>query len=362
MSNSARSRWHGNFSAHWRAYNVRGKRFFAGKYLHLHVFPGAVLVLTVLGGFRYAIGTDYLSYEKIFDDYVMHGTTNGHFIEPLYCFCMSLVSFLGLRFSAFIFVIQALINGITFWAIWRMKKETGLWFPWAIFSFRYYLLGYNMVRQAIALAFVLLALTYFSKSISKFLLCTVVAMGFHLTAFIALPLAVCRVFYGGKRQTACYALILGGGTAMILGRTVLIRFLEALFPAIGYAAYLAAAQGGGSFAGYLFVVMPPLGAVVFAVHKIRKDSVFFFLLFAYFLGDVLLLTTLFSSNQLARIALYFTEAQIFILPYACRRLSEKYNRRIMVPYTFCVTVFMFAWDYLLLNNGQVMPYQSIFGA
>ena len=321
----------------------------------------SVLVLTVLGGFRYGIGTDYFSYETIFYDYVQTGNTNGHFIEPLYCICMLIASYCGLAFTGFIFLIQLLINFVTFFAIHRMKEHSGLWFPWAIFSFRYYLLGYNAIRQAIAMAFVLLALTYFSKSIFKYLLCVFIAMGFHLTAFIALFLVVCRIFYAKKQQRFWYVVIIAGSALLILSRSILISLLQILFPSIGYFAYLASTQGGSSFAGYLFTVIPSLCCVLFAMKKICKKNEYFFFLFVYVLGDILMLTMLFSSNQLARIAFYFVMTQIFVLPYACKCLSDKYNKKILVPYTFFITAFMFAWDFLLLNNGQIMPYRSIFG-
>lgn len=320
----------------------------------------SILLVTLLGGLRYGIGTDYFSYQEIYNEYATNGTTAGHYIEILFCQLMRLAIVFNLPFSVFLFLIQVLINCVTFWAIYREKNKIGLWFPWAIFCFEYYILSYNMIRQSIAMAFCLLAITYFNQSKIKFLFLTILAIGFHNSAIIFIPILFLSLIYKLPKRNIIYFVVITICLFIVIKKTLIINLIARVFPVIGYAGYLIG-NGSSSIFGILFKFLPVIIPLLFVINKINKNPEFELFFILFILGGVLSLLVLSGKDQIGRITFYYTMLKILLIPYSFKLYSDKYNRACFIPFSFLWTFFMFIWDFMILNNGSSVPYQFIWG-
>lgn len=321
----------------------------------------AILFISFFGGMRYGIGTDYFNYEKIYYSYLQNGKTSGFNVEVLFKFLMQFAYFFRLSFEEFIFFSQLLTNIIFYKAIENKKSEIGLTFPWAIYCFRYYLLSFNIIRQVIAMAFCLLAFTYYNKKFLKYLFFTFIGIGFHNSAIICLLPAFTRVIFNKKNRNFFYFLVLLFCFICVVRLNFITYLISLIFPAMNYINYFGGAQlgNGGSIYGYLFVVIPAIFPMVLFKKKILINPEYNFFLFIYLLGFVFTILNLYSSNQLGRITYYFTMIHIFLLPYICKLLVNKYNRIFITSYSYFLTFFMFLWDYFILNNGEIRIYKNI---
>ena len=126
-------------------------------------------------------------------------------VDHAYLFINYLVAKCGFSFPTLLFVIQCLIVLPIFYAIkLNTKNSKGLIIGMLLFYLTFYNLSLNMVRQSIAIAFVLLGFSLFMNRKEKWskvlsILLLLIGFGFHDTAIIALPLLVLYCLFVTKK-------------------------------------------------------------------------------------------------------------------------------------------------------------------
>lgn len=127
----------------------------------------AILVLAILGGLRdKTIGTDVLYYVKGNYDLAVRSAsftkyyTSVYAKEPLYLLCVYIVAKIFENFQILLFILQLITVGCVYCALWRMRDSVSPWFALLVYCALYYNDSFNMVRQHMAMAIVLLGSTF----------------------------------------------------------------------------------------------------------------------------------------------------------------------------------------------------------
>ena len=152
-----------------------------------YIFP--IIFLSLLWGLRYDVGTDYLSYKEIYENNftgtVWESLSESN-VEYLYALISHALYHLGMPYYV-MFVIMALIPLIFYYKTFRDKP-----FLFGYASFFLMALGvlfwyFNIQRQGIAFFVLLYSVDFIRrKRFFSFLICIIVAMGFHISSLLFL--------------------------------------------------------------------------------------------------------------------------------------------------------------------------------
>lgn len=186
------------------------------------------LTLGVVAALRWRVGTDYWTYERLFPRYVEELADSFHiFGEP----GMRLIAWIAMQTtgdSAAMFAIASVLTiGLFVMTIWR-------WSP--LFSYSIVILivsgawygSFNGVRQYIACAILFAGHRYIiDRKAAKWILVVLIAMLFHVSAFVGLLYYLVPV---RKTNFRIQIVLLGVGIIGMLGLGSLIEYLEGIDP------------------------------------------------------------------------------------------------------------------------------------
>ncbi len=144
------------------------------------------IIVALLAGLRYRIGTDTITYESFFNNYhtIGHLTKNDFDTDVLWVFFCSLIKTFGKNWF-WIQIIHALfVNAVIFWFI---KKYSNYWYIAILIYFLgdYFVLNCEQMRQTIASCILLLSIpNLLDKKYLKFYLLYTIACLFHSSAIV----------------------------------------------------------------------------------------------------------------------------------------------------------------------------------
>lgn len=146
----------------------------------------ATLLLALIMGFRYGIGTDYFQYMSAF-------TWGGdEFRGLLLNVIRDLFVQNGVGFDSFILSSSFFIVGCFAYAIWNRSTYHAQSIAVYLLC-GFYFTAFNGIRQAIAISLVFFGLTYLdNKKIGRYLILLIIAFLFHSSAAVAVILIPCR--------------------------------------------------------------------------------------------------------------------------------------------------------------------------
>lgn len=181
-------------------------------------------------------------------------------------------------------------------------------------GFGFYTFGMSTIRQTIAMAIILIAFEYMKeKNLKKFLISTILASTFHVTALIFLP---CYWFVKFKLNKKILLLIIV--VAIVLcGLQDKIRGILNIYARLEYSTV----QTGG-FGMYFFIVFTVILGIVYRIPFIKENDYnkyFFFMMIA---SAIILPVTQFNPVVMR---LYFYNF-IFMIIYIPNILSVIHNR------------------------------------
>ena len=174
--------------------NAKSVRIYKGFRVLLVVL--AILSLAVMSGIRsYSVGTDTGSYNSYFN-YVansfnftqycnaLHGN-NG--IEYGYSALNYIMGKIYLSPHFLYFICQCLSGSLVYLALYKMRKHLNITLGWLTYCCLFYTTSFNILRQSISLAFILLATVYAVKSqYCKSVILIAIGYLFHTSAIFAL--------------------------------------------------------------------------------------------------------------------------------------------------------------------------------
>lgn len=327
----------------------------------------AYLVLVVISGFRFEVGTDYVNYVRYFK-YVDEIPT-----EPLYYHLSKLVHCVGGKYQLLCLICSSLIGFVMFFAMRRMTKQTFICLTFYLFSFMYFE-SMNTIRQAIAMSFLMLAVSFIynlqndnsqfdgalnvshEKNLGKyfgFVLCYAIAILFHVSAVVFLPcILLCKSFTWEKYKF--YVLII----TFLLGSLAMpyiIKLFTPLIEYVGYAGYLKVMEMRGVSSGMYQIYLNMLAIFVMVMTKGRmsKNEEFYLNMFVL---SICIYNLFLSFYVVLRLYFFLLMFGCLIIPAVLRGFTQR--SRIIAYFVIIMSlgVFMF----VSLNNKAYLPYAMNF--
>lgn len=340
----------------------------------------AVVPLFMISAIRYDVGTDYL--KRYTNDYI--SLAHGGAVDNLEI-GFKLIVYICLIFTKepyLLFVVTSfIILSLFFQTIY--KKSTNVIFSILIFFLGgYFFASLNLVRQYMAIAFILLGYQFLMsdnkrKAYIGFLACAIIAFSIHsasIVSFVILLLSK-KVLVNAKWVLPCSILIL-------FLNEKLMACLSPIIEQTRFNVYLTGNMAKGetsilSIVKNLVIYVWMYGIYVINAKqkiKLEKEGV----LFLNIQGIALLMIIAGTIHmQFLRIAIYFEVFQILSVPYYLtimpfKDITSKINQKInkdlkektikIVAYVTILLCFigMFSYTNILNNDNEVLPYKTIF--
>lgn len=152
-----------------------------------YIFP--IIVLSLLWGLRYDVGTDYLSYKEIYENNFngsLWDSLSGSNVEFLYALISHVLFHLNMPYYV-MFIVMALIPLIFYYKSFRNKPFLFGYATFFLMALGVLFWYFNIQRQGIAFFILLYSVDYIrQKKLLPFLLCIIVATGFHISSLLFL--------------------------------------------------------------------------------------------------------------------------------------------------------------------------------
>lgn len=265
-------------------------------------------------------------------------------------------------------VIQLLIVVPVYLSIKKYGKYPA-WLGMLVFYFTTYNATLNLIRQSIAMSFVLLGTIYFlEKSKRGFLACLVIAVLFHKTGVVLLVVAALIHFIKISSQSNDYLsrkielrnvlIVVGFAIAGLFSLSLVIQILR-LAGLSNYTNYLGD--------GFRFVVnqsvlrLPIIVLIIFNWRKwneSERNARVFLLMFIL----TLLCWQLTSVNiYVGRISYYVSVIEVITYPSLCYTHIKKSNRFFMLSYLLVFLVSYWWIFYIYYGFDATVPYMILQG-
>lgn len=173
---------------------------------NLCIFIGLIIPCIFAGIRNINVGTDTKGYvfnvynlateSQSFSTFLSSAARLCYVKDFMYLLVSYVIGHNNLSFQLLLFFYQCLIIFPVYFSLKiNKRKNEDIIFGMAIFFLAFYNLSLNMVRQSIAISFILLSFSLFTKESSKkskglSLLFFLLAIGFHDTALVALPIYI----------------------------------------------------------------------------------------------------------------------------------------------------------------------------
>lgn len=327
----------------------------------------AYLVLVVISGFRFEVGTDYVNYVRYFK-YVDKIPT-----EPLYYYLSKFVYYVGGKYQLLCLICSVLVGFVMYPAMRRMTKSSFICLTFYLFSFLYFE-SMNTVRQAIAMSFSMLAVSFIynlrndnqqlngakyveqEKNTGKYLLfsvCYVIAILFHASAVIFLPcIFLCKSLSWKKHKFLVLVITFFAGSVAM---PFIIKCLTPLIEYVGYAGYLKVMEMRGVNTGLYRIYLNMLAIFVMVMTRgnLSKNEEFYVNMFVL---SICIYNLFLSFYVVLRLYFYFLMFGCLIIPAVLRG----FTRRSRIIAYFAIIMSMGVFMFVSLNNKAYLPYAMNF--
>lgn len=273
---------------------------------------------------------------------------------------------------AVLFAIQALMIVPVYIALARNRKKMPVWIGMAIYLLLFYNSTLNMMRQWVAMAFLILAFQMFLERKGYLtLVFAVVACLFHSTAVIAIPVYMLywllwlpkdRCLQQGNLKvrisTVLAVIIFFVGILVIMNLGVLIKLVSM----VGFSQFNNYLQGGtiSLMVGQIILRLPLFAILVLCWKDMQsKWKMAPFFLCMLFLDLVAAHLVSVDVNAL-RISYYFSLYSIIWIPAAIGSCPNKGKRTMLCLLVVAYGLFYWYYTYVLQLRHETYPYQFYF--
>lgn len=325
----------------------------------------SMLILAIVAGIRYNVGTDYGAYYYTFDhlkDYSYRWiiTDNRHFNQER-GFLLISKFFAGIVGAKGTFGVFALfIVGVFLLTLFKQYKNMELTLIYALFLFEQFTGSFNILRQAVASVIVFWGLKYvFEGKFLKYIVVLIVASSIHMTAFLAVPI---YFMWNHKRKddmriawkVGIYSIAI---LVVISWRTLLQILNESLggFFINKYSVYLI----GNETQNRSFYLKLLLGVLFLCLEKFYRsyDKRYSLFINMYLLGVILEFTG-FYSTYIKRIGEYYGGyTGIVLLGSLPLVLTRNMNKTIVRILIYLYEIALFVVVSFIMKQGGYFPYQ-----
>lgn len=316
-----------------------------------------MIPLTIISALRHSsIGTDtvsYLLHFRIIND--NNVSIFNYSMEPLFVL-LNKLSYMISTNPQIILAVSSII--ISLFLFKRIIKSSP--YPWlSIYLYLGLYLFYqslNGTRQYIAVAIMFYFSKYiFEKKLLRFLFGIVLAMGFHQTAIVFVPLYLINYVNQNRYvKIAIYGLFIG----LLLNFNLLLSFFISLFPSYEVYQESLSVGSGGIRDIVIALSILSIGKFVntyFKNSKSSRDLETFMYIYLF----TSIMSYLSSGNLVQRIGWYFSIFAILYIPSKIKDISNESIRNIVL-FVLVFLIFIFHTYLLSTNFHRVTPYRTFF--
>lgn len=313
----------------------------------------AGIPLFLIAGLRYAVGTDYFATYYTGFYRVLVGSTVDNFDIGFY----GLIKFIQIFTdnAAWLFFICSLVFiGVSMKTIQNLSVSPA----YSIFLLlvtRFYFIGMNAIKQAIALAIIAYSIQYIIKQKPKmFVLTVLIASCFHYSSLVFLP-----VYFVGRLKltfSRLWLYLAADIGIFVIGINYILNFLS--HTKYGY--LVSKFEVCGVKFWIFQIVLNLLLFVIAYSNKQQKEDMTYRAFLNLQFVTLLIALTLRSIPLMERIYWIFTFPQIITIPYFMK--FQKKNNRCFLNILIVIVLFAFmVYDIGFVGDHDALPYQWIFG-
>lgn len=309
------------------------------------------LALLFLSAFRYNIGTDYPTYVRSVLFFKTNFTFSWMNFEPGFIILNRIVGQFT-QSGQLIIIVSSVVTIILFHIAIKKYSVDPASSVFLFYALYMYCMSFNLIRQFIAIGIVMVSIKAFiEERFLKCVLCIAIAMLFHASAIIVLPL-----FFLQKMRMTINAVIGISFAAVLISvfYDKIIGIVVRILPQ--YARYLND-QGGSSIVNVLVMVFSLAMLLVVRGNGVtgEKDKkTLNFYIAAVLMGLVI---TSFSGKIVffARASYYFFNILIFAIPFCWSKLKGKKDYLLWKYCSILLAVFLFV-HLVNAGTGGITPY------
>lgn len=320
------------------------------------------LTLFIPSSIRYGIGTDYFSYLGILEHARLGSITTefGYYLINLFVITFDLNSQFIFVISGFLIYINIIIS------ILMLNKK---YFPVTIFVLvcSFYLLSYSLLRQAIAISFITLAISFFiSRRFILFGLFTLIGSSFHLSVLFIIAFPILTVIEIRRNALIAVTLFL---SIMIIKTDVLTLLMNSnLFSMTKYGYYIHTEFGGAAKIntgiGVLIKCIIPILVVIYSDKVVSLNKNYSILVYLS-VGSILAnaaSTQIYIFNRLSDV---FSFLSFLSVPILLSSITNRLQRKLIIA--LIVILFISFYERTIFANLSsthsglgISPYVTIF--
>lgn len=337
----------------------------------------SILIPSILAGLRdVSLGTDVELYLVPHFEMALQTETFSNYMsliwqkEPSYLLLVFLVTKIFGNIQWVLFFIEFIIILCVYIGAWKLRKQISLPFVLLIYYLIFYNDTYNLLRQAIAMAIVFLAVNWlFEKKYIKYLIFVFIASTFHTTAVMGFVVFIVYYFLEGDRfrsdisakSMRGYVLLVCVISGCILLPNIVSALVNMGILHSRYLMYFVRESVSNNLSNSLLYLLEIILVMCFSKVVQNKDNKFVFLkINLYFAFITLQLSQVMYFGY--RMSLYFAIINVLLLA-RITQISENKKTNILVS-LFIIGVLSVFWYYLYVIGGvsKTYPYLAYWDA
>lgn len=323
----------------------------------------AISIPVFLAGIRYATGTDYFSYIDEFER-IRDGLESRISLEYGYIGLNILLSQLGLGAQSIMYAASLIMMCFVSKALLLRRRVIPVGVGALVFMLLFYQSSFNLMRMMIAVSIFLYNISNIeNRKIFKFLLFTVLAASFHISALITAPLYWVFNSHLIEKSLLRKILLYGGVGLVIIYLNPILEWVVLAFNFQSlsyYEKYIGVSDKSVSIAIkhvilYLPIIIP--GAIMYKRCK-KLDQNFHIYYYLVVIGVIITGLAVFKVTYIDRIANYFLIAAVMVVP-VYMRIFKKNNLILLYVGMICYLFLYWIYIYFIINNHGTNPFQWI---
>ncbi len=356
-----------------------------------------IFILAFFAGARYQVGADWNQYYSGVTYVGEQGNTGwGEDKENyglLYILICRLVYILGGNGSMLLFVMGFLTYLFLFLTLDRMKDTVNVSGSIFLYTALYYLVSYNIVRQALGITIGMYAISFMDlgsidedgssshrllriiSNNAKYFIWSAVSVMAHnagYMCFLALPLC----YFMRKRKTKW--IILGAVLVAVINYRNFMQLALTITGIESFRWYFNIWGEEGSYVLYLLKYAPFILSCGFAYNSIRDNPKIYDMYNLFLVGYIINALSVRSNTEIERVGFVFLYMIIIVVPYALKNINSSngifsMNIRFSVGasggnifynaykiFMYAYIIFFFYYYFFMSGSYRVVPYNFIF--
>ncbi len=347
--------------------SILGYVSFLKRSFQKNFYPFLFLLLILLSGLRSdMVGTDTGGYLRTFQYFDIHFLENSAKDFGFY-YLMGLVRSFTDNKTIFLFVTSL----FTLIPLFYFIKKTSLNVPFSLFLYvvlGFYTQSFNVIRQSIAISFILLAVYYLSnRSLTKSVISFFIATQFHLSALLVGVIYIINHIKFSFRTVSIATTISAILGILLAKNPQALNNLISLFGMdsyFGISKYVYIVDRQNLYLNLLGILPGILSfstLLLLSYRNIKEDLI----LKLFFVGVVINNLVCFH-DVLLRFPYYFTILSIIIVPRLMEQIKTKINTAILFYILVLLTLFFFYSGYHIMEaslstrQSASFPYNFFF--